>query len=206
MEVYENLDLNDLENEIWKEIEGYNGDYQVSNKGRVKSFKRYHGTYVRILKPNKDRGGYLRVKLSKNGEKPKTIRIHILMYETHIEKIPEGCIIHHIDFTKNNYLNNFQMMTKEEHLSLHHKDKISPMRGKKRPEHSELMKGENHPMYGTKRPGEKSGHHTLTEQKVINIRIDLDEGILNQREIAEKFGVHSATISYIKNRKLWKHI
>lgn len=39
MDVYKNLSLEDIDGEIWKEIENYNGDYYVSNFGRVKSFK-----------------------------------------------------------------------------------------------------------------------------------------------------------------------
>jgi len=39
LEIHENLDLEDLDGEIWKEIEGYSGDYFVSNLGRVKSLK-----------------------------------------------------------------------------------------------------------------------------------------------------------------------
>jgi len=48
MEICENLDLNDLDREIWKEIEEYDEDYFVSNLGRVKSFK---GINERILEP-----------------------------------------------------------------------------------------------------------------------------------------------------------
>jgi len=97
------------------------------------------------------------------------------MYENHIGKISEGCEIHHKDFTKNDFLDNFQVVTKGEHKSIH-------------------TKGENHP------------NSTLRQQDVIQIRIDLGEGILNQTEIAKKFGVCSHTISDIKTGKIWKHI
>ena len=64
--------------EIWKDIEGYEGLYQVSNEGRVKSLK---GTVVnnvgksqlireRILRCGSDKDGYLQVCLCANG-KPK---------------------------------------------------------------------------------------------------------------------------------------
>lgn len=46
--------------EIWKDIVGFEGEYQVSNKGRVKSFM---GKEPRILKPRKNKKGYLRVSL-----------------------------------------------------------------------------------------------------------------------------------------------
>jgi len=215
MEIHENLDLEDLDGEIWKEIEGYNGDYYVSNLGRVKSFKKWRGTDVRILEPF-DVHGYSCVGLHKNEERDKTKGIHILMYEGFIGKIPEGCEVHHKDFTKNDFLENFQVMTVGEHRKLHMEGDNHP-RGMLNKNHSietrKLMrenhadvKGENHPMFGSKRPGEKSGNHTLTEQKVINIRIDLKEGLLTQKEIGEMFGVDRTTISKIKSGKTWKHI
>ena len=37
MEIYENLSLEDMEGEVWKDIEGFEGMYQISNMGRVKS-------------------------------------------------------------------------------------------------------------------------------------------------------------------------
>ncbi len=44
--------------EEWKYIENY-PDYQVSNLGRVKSFKKWRGVNERILKPRKNKQGYL---------------------------------------------------------------------------------------------------------------------------------------------------
>ena len=53
--------------EVWKDIYGF-PYYQVSNIGRVKSLKGYGGVEERILKPRKDKGGYLEVNLCKNGK------------------------------------------------------------------------------------------------------------------------------------------
>ncbi|WP_299988767.1 NUMOD4 domain-containing protein [uncultured Pontibacter sp.] len=50
-------------NEVWVDIPGYDGDYQVSNIGRVKSLKKKE----RILKPTINRDGYLVLGLCKNG-------------------------------------------------------------------------------------------------------------------------------------------
>lgn len=41
METYQNLSLEDLPNEFWRDVVGYEGIYQVSNLGRVKSLDRY---------------------------------------------------------------------------------------------------------------------------------------------------------------------
>ena len=63
-----------METEIWKDIEGYEGHYQVSDKGRIKSVK--FGKEI-FLKPGQCRG-YLHVGLSKNN-KMKTCYIHRLV-------------------------------------------------------------------------------------------------------------------------------
>jgi len=78
MESWKNLDLNDLNGEVWKEISGYNGDYFVSNLGRVKSFKKWNGTDVRILKQHKDGGGYFKIGLYDNERKHKKIHTYYL--------------------------------------------------------------------------------------------------------------------------------
>lgn len=72
--------------EEWKDIEGYEGLYQVSNLGNVKSLEKTRigngGSIVpvkeRILKASKDSKGYLQVKLFKD-EKPKTYKVHRLV-------------------------------------------------------------------------------------------------------------------------------
>jgi len=191
MEIYENLDLNDLDGEIWKSIKNFE-DYQISNLGRVKSFK---CGKERILKQNKNKHGYLYVSLSKDGkEKPKLI--HRLLFETFNNySLKKNEIIHHLDFTKDNFLNNLQVMTKSEHHSLHNKGKIASEKSKK-------LMSENHADV----KGENNQNSILTEQDIILIKIDLCGGLLTQREIAKKFGVSYYTISDIKRRRTWNHI
>lgn len=93
-----------MENEIWKPIVGYEGLYEVSNTGLVKSLG--NGTthkYVHILKPRKrvDDAKYLRVQLSKN-EKKKVYNIHRLVAQAFIPN-PKGLpIINHKDEDRTN--------------------------------------------------------------------------------------------------------
>lgn len=61
--------------EIWKDIKGYEGLYQISNMGRVKRFKRKE---EKNLNPCKDKRGYLRIDLYKKGNR-KNITIHRLV-------------------------------------------------------------------------------------------------------------------------------
>ena len=85
-------------NEVWKDIEGYEGHYQVSDYGRVKSVK--FGK-ERILRSRRDGCGYLQVILCKNGEM-KTFRIHRIVAQAFIlnpNNLPE---LNHKDEDKTN--------------------------------------------------------------------------------------------------------
>ena len=77
--------------EIWKDIKGYEGLYQVSNMGRVKSLERtvwngkgYYKTPERILKAGANGDGYLSVNLCKDGRK-KPYYVHRLVVQAFIE-------------------------------------------------------------------------------------------------------------------------
>ena len=193
MEIYKNRNIKDLEGEIFRDIEGYNGDYQVSNFGRIKSFKRYKNG--KILKQAKDENDRLYINLYKN-RKGKSKRIHRLEFKTFKNcKLKKGECIHHIDEnSSNNILDNFKLMTNFEHGKLHMSGEKHPNYGKKFPEISKRMSGENHP------------RAVLTEQKVIKIRELINEGNLTLTEIAKMFGVYRTTISDIKHGRTWKHI
>lgn len=55
--------------EIWKDIEGYENKYQVSNLGRIKSLKNRYGYREKILNPPLTKKGYKRITLTLNGKK-----------------------------------------------------------------------------------------------------------------------------------------
>lgn len=74
--------------EIWKDIEGYEGLYKVSNLGRVKSLNYRHTGKEEILKPQDNGHGYLQVKLYKNVEEDRQL-IHRLVAIAFIPN-PEG--------------------------------------------------------------------------------------------------------------------
>lgn len=106
--------------EIWKDIKGYEGKYQVSSLGRVKSFN-YLGTgKERILKPKKTRGGYLCICLCKNGI-THDYRLNRLVYDTFVgidkpyRRNTTGdniWVINHKDENiKNNSLENLELIT-----------------------------------------------------------------------------------------------
>lgn len=103
--------------EIWKDIENYEGLYQVSNLGRIKSFPR-NGTIKqeRILKQTIDNNGYLIVGLHKNN-KAKKVCVHWLVANAFIPKKETDEVINHIDGNKlNNTLNNLERCTQSHNV------------------------------------------------------------------------------------------
>ena len=78
-----------MNKEIWKDIKGYEGLYQVSNLGKVKALARERNNQYSnkeiILKQSEDGKGYLQVILNKNGER-KSFKVHRLVAETFIDK------------------------------------------------------------------------------------------------------------------------
>lgn len=104
--------------EIWKDITGYEGLYQVSNLGRVKSL--YDGGHkcfrYLILKPSIN-NGYLYVKLTVNG-KCKSKAIHRLVAEAFIPNPDNLEQINHIDENKqNNNIENLEWCTRSYNLT-----------------------------------------------------------------------------------------
>ena len=104
--------------EIWKPIKGYEGLYEISSLGRVKSLERYvannGGKYLikeRILKPTKNQYGYLYVVISKNNINKHKL-IHRLVAETFISNKHSKRTINHINGIKtDNTLENLEWCT-----------------------------------------------------------------------------------------------
>jgi hypothetical protein len=105
-----------MKEEIFKDVKGYEGLYQVSNLGRVKSLK-YNKE--RILKLIPDAYGYYRCNLCSNG-KPKQFNVHILVAMAFLGHKSNGykIVVDHIDNNeKNNRLDNLQLITHRENIS-----------------------------------------------------------------------------------------
>jgi hypothetical protein len=196
IKIFKNLNLKDLDGEVWKDIKDYEGNYQVSNFGRVKSLK---FRKERILKQNKV-NKYFQVGLCKN-RKYKNKLVNRLVYETFKEKLEEDYDVHHInEDEENNFVENLESKPHSKHIKEHRK-------GKKHSEETRNKMSENHADFR----GEKSGKHKLKDGEVWLIKKILNSdyyksGKINQTFIGKMFGVSYQTISMIKNNKIWNHI
>lgn len=115
--------------EMWKDVPGYEGHYQVSNMGRIKSIERisirnngksenakYH-LKERILNIQTQTQGYSQIVLSKNGIR-KTFRLHVLVAKLFVENPFKKTYVNHIDGNKkNNKASNLEWVTAKENIA-----------------------------------------------------------------------------------------
>lgn len=164
--------------EIWKDIPEYEGLYQVSNLGRIKSLRRN-----KLMSLNTGSIEYYQVKLTKN----KVIRSYLLHRLVAITFIPNPSNlkeINHKDSNKlNNYIDNLEWVTSKQNT------KHSYDSGRKKP-----MRGELGPLA------------KINNAQVVEIRRLIKEGNLTQTKIGQMFGLKPSAISSIKKRQTWKDI
>lgn len=107
-----------MKEEIWKDVTGFEGKYQVSNTGKIRSLA-YHKKNGRIkeLKPFSDKGGYMRVKFCKDG-KETTVKVHRIVALEFIPNPQNKREVNHIDGNpKNNMVENLEWATPSENMT-----------------------------------------------------------------------------------------
>ena len=175
--------------EEWRPIAGYEGCYEVSNLGRVRSLDRPSrnrcGPFIRrgrILKPYRGRGNggnRYGIGLSRNG-KTKTAAIHNLVLDAFVGPRPAGMECRHLDGDPgNNTISNIQWDSHSENM----KDKVR---------------------HGTVPVGERAGSSTLTNEQVrwiMRLR-----GTLTRPEIAKRFGTTTSNVCSIHVGRTWSHL
>ena len=179
--------------EIWKDIDGYDGLYQVSTYGNVRRVNppctKHKDTRYRLVKPVKW-GMYLKVSLSKNNVHP-SFPVHRLVAKTFIPNPECKKQVNHIDGNKeNNCVDNLEWVTPLENNRHAFENGLN----RYHPEFLPVLHGEDNP------------RHKLTESDVRKIKSLLKEGKLNQHEIASMFGVSNYAICDIKRGKNWKGV
>ena len=173
-------------NEEWRPVGGFEGRYEVSNLGKVRSLRWRNRQVDRpreepfVLFPTADKRrnyGYLYVSL---GAKPvRSKPVHRLVLEAFVGPRPPEHESGHLDGNpKNNRSENLAWVTKKENASM-------------RDQHG------NHPR------GEDSCRAKLTWDDVLDIRESVDNGT-TRKEMAQKYGVSPATISSVVTWKTWR--
>lgn len=192
--------------EIFRPITGYEGLYEISNCGKVKSLYKERvmpinkGTFKykksfriypeREMKQGIDKSGYFRVRLSRIGIKKKTLlvsRLVALAFIKNPENLP--CTNHKDNNRKNNNVNNLEWVTNQENKNW-----------------SVLC--------GRQAKGEQINTNKLTEKEVLEIlnykyvdgRKRKIKDTYSQVELAKKYRVTQANIRAILTKKTWKHL
>lgn len=106
----------------WRDVDGYEGKYQVSPFGEVRSLKRWNGRTLvdreepLVLKKTKSTTGYYKVELFKNGVR-KSRKVHRLVAEAYVPNVDGKPCINHIDGNPvNNNANNLEWCTQQENV------------------------------------------------------------------------------------------
>lgn len=168
------------EPELWKDVIDYEGLYQVSNLGRVKSLQTSNKKEL-IKSLHTAHSGYVCVTLNKKS-KSETTYVHRLVAKAFHPNPDNKKVVNHIDSNKaNNNASNLEWVTYSENL------KHSFKAGRK------ILKG-------TER------FSKVTEEQVLDIRKRFADGGITKTELAKEYKVHPQTIHHIIIRKKWKHI
>lgn len=174
----------------WRPVFGYEGLYEVSSRGDVRSVDRVvyqlnrGGVEVpqlyagRLLSPFDNGRGYLVVGLWKDGCR-KQQPVHRLVAGAFIGPCPDGMEVCHGDGNRqNNAIANLRYGTVWEN-------------------------GQDRIRHGRSRPGSKSHLAKLTEETVIAIR-NLSS-TMSRRQLSEKFSVPESNLGFILRRRTWRH-
>lgn len=100
--------------EVWKDIKGYEGLYQASNLGNIRTLNYRGSKKIKNLKPTNNSEGYLQIYLSKNKNRKKYL-VHRLVAESFIPNPENKPFIDHINTIRNdNRADNLRWVTREE--------------------------------------------------------------------------------------------
>lgn len=181
--------------EEWRPVKGYEGSFEVSNMGNIRSITRVvnrggvRGTLTvkgKMMRTpiSKHYGGYKSVCFNQyDADGKRHVRhylVHRLVAEAFIPNTENKPEVNHIDGNKLNCcVDNLEWVTRKENA----------------------QHAQNTGLY-VQQYGENHGRHILTENDVREIRKMLADGMY-MREVAEKFGVAIGTISCIKRKRNW---
>jgi hypothetical protein len=164
--------------ETWRVIAGFEGLYEVSDLGRVRSLPRFHCS-GRIRKATLA-SGYLCLQLGQRGARH-TYLVHRLVARAFIPNPENKLEVNHIKQPKtNNCVSNLEWVTA-------------------------LENGHHAAATGLAVKGEQNASHILTEVEVIELRALRAQG-WTYIALGFRYGVHPVTASDAARGKCWKHI
>lgn len=166
--------LENLDGEQWADIKGYEGLYQVSTFGRVKSFSK---NKAKIMKPSVNTHGYLFCTLYQN-QKSKRMSVHRLVAFAFITNSASKTQVDHINGMRfNNHVSNLRWVSAIENVNAAFQ-------------------------LGIQKSGVESHKAKLTNEQVVFIRDNI--GGLSCSQLAEKFNVSQSCISDAQLGKTFK--
>ena len=179
--------------EIWKDIKGYEGFYQVSNIGKIRSVDRlvhnprygFQKLKGKLLSASPNSHGYPQIGLTQKGKR-KTLKVHSLVALYFLDKISNKNEVNHKDGDKlNNRVENLEWCTRSENI-LH----AFAFDLKEKPK------------------GELNGQSKITKAEVIEIR-EMYKGRgkgLSLAKIALIYNLGSTQVSRIIKKQSWRHV
>lgn len=190
--------------EIWKPF--IENRYEASNLGRVRTIPHIvwrstgasHTVRQTVLRPAKDKKGYLRVGLMIN-KKLTTFKVHRII-ATLFKPNPENKrYVNHLDGNKaNNAADNLEWATHEENVN--HAIATGLIKMQYSPE--ERKRSVNK----TIKRGSSVGTSLLTEKSVLAIRSKFIPHVYTRVKLAKEYNVTEAAIKDVLLRRTWKHI
>lgn len=184
--------MSDLTAERWLPVTGYEGLYEVSDQGRVRSMDRVlnmrcgglRAIKGRLLSPGRQASGHEFVSLWKNGQ-PKTQRVHRLVLIAFAGPPGEAQECAHCDGDpRNNTLRNLRWASRKENCA-------------------------DRELHGAQPRGSRHGMASLTESDVLKIRAEYKrEGYhkSNAKILATRYGTTYKNILQVLSCKTWVHV
>jgi hypothetical protein len=170
--------------ERWKWIAGYELHYQISDRGRIRSF--YRSKRGRLMHPglrgNQKDSGYWCVDLRRDGQLLRC-RINRLVLTAFrgTPPTPSHEAAHLDGNSRNNDLHNLAWLT---------------------PRENNLQKR----LHGTMSRGSRHPHAKMTEKSVAALRADYAAGGLTQAQVGARYGIRQAEAGKIIRRVMWAHV
>lgn len=185
----------------WRPVFGYEGLYEVSDKGDIRSlvcggpFGKRKRPASRAVILSKDKNGYIRVGLCKTGQSRKNMLVHRIVLFAFSGMPPVGMECNHIDGDKsNNRISNLEWVTRAEN-------------GRHKANTGLAASGDRHGMRLHKGlvAGEKNGRAILCADDAVRIMALYNDGC-KIAELARRFSVSESAVASIVHGRSWKHI